>query len=163
MPRTTRALARRLDNSTTIELTIPLRMAGAGAGGGGGGDGESDGDAAQCYICANDFCAADDCCRTMTHLGCCTQAVCCGCLSKVVKRCRCTDECEAVIALCPFCREVSPVVVLDVHLGHAAVCKLCEACDAKSPAVHDSPEPEPRNEGIHLGAGAELGHTITEL
>jgi hypothetical protein len=138
MLRTTRARARRLDNSR-IELTIPLRM-------GSGGDGGDSDDAAECYICANDFCVDDDCCRAMTHLACCTQAVCCGCLAKMVKRCRCSEECEAVISLCPFCREVSPVSVLDVHLGHAAACKLCVAGDSKS--MHNSPESEPREDGV---------------
>lgn len=118
-------------------------------GGGGGGDDDEPGD---CYICANEFCADDDCARSMTHLACCTQAVCCGCLAKMIKRCRCAEECEAVIALCPFCREVSPVSVLDVHLGHAKVCKSCAAGDSKSPVVHEQPEGQPPDDGVQLDA-----------
>lgn len=137
MLRTARARARTLDNSTTIELTIPLHSSSADSCGG------------TCYICANDFCDDDVCCRSLTHLKCCTQAVCCGCLGKMIKRCKCEDECEAVIALCPFCREVSPVDVLDVFLGHVPACKVCVTADddvAKSPPVHEQPEPEPQDD-----------------
>lgn len=116
MPRaTTRARGAR------IELTIPIRMASAVAT-----------DAGQdCYLCRNEFCDEDVCSRGLTHLQCCTQTMCCGCLAKLVKRCRCVEDCEAVIAMCPFCREVSPVTVLDVFLGHAGACKGCAAEDLK--------------------------------
>lgn len=132
MPRTTRARARTLDNSR-IELTIPLRMTGRTAGGA----------VDQCYICANDFCGDDVCCRSLTHLECCTQTMCCACLARMIKRCKCADDCEAVIALCPFCREVSPVTVLDVFLGRAAVCKSCVENDEEEETDTDTEADEP--------------------
>lgn len=134
MPRTTRARARTLDNSR-IELTIPLRMSGRASGGGGGA-------VDACYICANDFCGDDVCCRSLTHLECCTQTMCCACLARMIKRCKCSDDCEAVIALCPFCREVSPVTVLDVFLGRAAVCKPCLENDEQEDTEDDSDDDE---------------------
>ncbi len=97
----------------------------------------------QCYICANDFCGEDACGRSLTHLKCCTQTMCCGFLAKLVKRCRCSDDCDAAIALCPFCREVSPVTVLDLFLGHVAPCRACGAVESKSPSVDEQPEAEP--------------------
>ena len=83
---------------------------------------------------ANAVCAADECCRTLTHLGCCTQTICCGCLLKSSKRCGCKEDCDAVISLCPFCREVSPVEALDVFLGGKPPCAACLKADEKAQA-----------------------------
>lgn len=109
-------------------------------------DDEDDADDTACYICANSFCDDEDCQRAMTHLGCCTQAICCGCLLKSSKRCTCKDECDAVISLCPFCREVSAVEALDLFLGQKPACKACLRADARAaptPAAEPPPAPEP--------------------
>ena len=108
--------------SAVIELSIPMRIV--------RGNRESDAadeeeDAVTCYICANAFCSAEECCRAMTHLGCCTQSICCGCLLKSSKRCTCKEDCDAVISLCPFCREVSSVDALDIFLGGKTPCAAC--------------------------------------
>lgn len=108
-----------------IELSIPMRL----MRGRGGDDDEADPDDETCYICANSFCAEEECGRALTHLGCCTQAICCGCLLKSSKRCMCKDDCDAVISLCPFCREVSPVEALDIFLGGKAACAACAKTD----------------------------------
>lgn len=122
--------------ATVIEVSIPLRTL------------QSEGDDADeaCYICANAFCASDACRRSLTHLACCTQAICCGCLSKTCKRCGCKDDCDAVIALCPFCREVSPVEVLDVFLGAKDPCAECSKRDA-APLLDAPPHAPPPDDG----------------
>ena len=82
-----------------------------------------------CCICRNTACVAAtdaDCCLAMATLGCCNQAVCCRCLTKMLLRCTCTDECTAVITYCAFCRQISPVCALDIFRG--ACCKECPAC-----------------------------------
>jgi len=109
---------------SVIELSIPMRLVRGTAA-----DAAVDADDATCYICANAFCGAEECCRSLTHLACCTQSICCGCLLKSSKRCGCKDDCDAVISLCPFCREVSPVEALDVFLGQKAACKACVTLD----------------------------------
>lgn len=101
------------------------------------GEAEDSGDEVVCYICANSFCGAEECQRTQTHLGCCTQAICCACLLKSSKRCTCKDDCDAVISLCPFCREVSSVEALDIFLGSKPPCASCRKGDDPAP----SPQP----------------------
>ena len=117
-------------SSAVIELSIPMRL----MRGGEGGAAEEEDDAV-CYICAHEVCAAEECGRTITHLGCCTQAICCACLLKSSKRCGCKEDCDAVISLCPFCREVSPVEALDVFLGTKPPCAACAKADAKAAAA----------------------------
>lgn len=110
--------------------------------GGGAAEHDEPADDETCYICANSFCAPEECSRTQTHLACCTQAICCGCLLKSSKRCGCKEDCDAVISLCPFCREVSPVEALDVFLGSRPTCKRCK--DSDEPASGGgSPQPSP--------------------
>ncbi len=106
------------------------------------GDADADG---ACYICAHSFCEEDDCCRSMTHLACCTQTICCGCLLKSCYRCVCREDCEAVVSFCPFCRSNRPVEALDMFLGGTRPCSACskvenESTSAESgrPAVGDS-------------------------
>lgn len=137
MPYRTRS--RTTENATVIELSIPMRLM-RGSTGGGESHGESDDDVS-CYICANSFCATESCGRALTHLACCTQAICCACLVRSSKRCLCKEDCDAVIALCPFCREVSPVEVLDVFMGYKAPCKACAKSDP--PPVAPAPVPPP--------------------
>lgn len=124
-------------NAAVIELSIPMRL----VRGGGDADAAADaGDDETCYICANSFCGEEACARALTHLACCTQAICCGCLLKSSKRCLCKDDCDAVISLCPFCREVSPVEALDIFLGGKAACAACAKGDAapgERPASED--------------------------
>ena len=133
--------------ATVIELSIPMRRRHLVSS---DSDDDSDDDDLTCYICANSFCDSEVCCRALTHLGCCTQAICCGCLLKSCKRCGCKDECDAVISLCPFCREVSPVDALDVFLGTKPPCAECKAGD--EPAVASSPVASP---APTIGAAAE--------
>ena len=91
-------------SSAVIEVSIPLSLARRGE--------DSDDDDEACVICAQDFCAQDACVHCMTYLKCCSQAICCGCAVTVSKKCTCEDECEAVIAICPFCREMAPLKAL---------------------------------------------------
>lgn len=116
--------ARGVAGATVIEVSIPVRALRDAE------DGQEDEDMA-CYICANSFCEEDECSRSLTHLACCTQSICCGCLVKSCKRCGCKEDCDAVISLCPFCREVSPVDALDMFLGAKAPCKACVKSDSE--------------------------------
>lgn len=83
-----------------------------------------------CYICAQTFCVEARCRQAMTHLKCCTQPVCCACVVKMAKQCTCADECDAVIAYCPYCRMISPVMAIDVFLGACtSPCRTCKTRD----------------------------------
>ena len=109
----------RNSGAAVIEVSIPLNLSRTSDA----PDAESEDDA--CFICAHAYCASDACARSMTQLKCCGQALCCSCAVKVCKRCTCSDECEAVITVCPFCREIAPLGTLEVYLGTRAVCKPC--------------------------------------
>ena len=114
-------------NRRTVELefTIPFSDS----------SGESDEAEMTCYICANRFCGSGACSRASTTLKCCTQPICCACVAKTAKRCGCTEDCDQIIAHCPFCRDISPLTAKDVFLGlKAAACKACLRTDAV-PAV----------------------------
>lgn len=136
-----RGAGSRSGGDNVIELSIPMRLvrgssAAAAAGSDSDDSDDSDPGDGTCYICANSFCSDDECCRSLTHLGCCTQSICCGCLLKSSKRCCCKDDCDAVISLCPFCREVSPVETLDIFLGHKQQpCTSCVKADKRSAAA----------------------------
>lgn len=122
-------------NAAVIEVSFPLNIT----------RGSDDDEEDACVICAHAFCVTDACCTSVTHLRCCTQALCCGCAVKVAKRCKCSDECEAVITICPFCREIGPVNALDVFLGTRVPCKACAAASV----VNDTPaEDEPGTPAI---------------
>lgn len=128
--------------SGVIELSIPMRLVRNSATAAASSDDEDSGDLT-CYICANTFCDDDECCRSMTHLECCTQSICCGCLLKQTFRCGCKEDCDAVVSLCPFCREVSPVERLDVFLGTKSPCADCVRGDNQTPAPqHQQPPRE---------------------
>jgi hypothetical protein len=111
---------------TTIAFTINT----VGVSRGDAGDAEvDDAEVETCCICRNTYCCSeddDDCCLAVTTLGCCTQTVCCRCLTKMLLRCTCTDECTAVVAYCAFCRRISPASALDIYRG--ACLKECSAC-----------------------------------
>ena len=110
-----------------------------------------------CYICANSFCPSDCCGRTLTHLGCCTQAICCACLLKGCKRCTCKEECDAVISLCPFCREIAPVDALDMFLGGKPPCKECLSEDSASGESAGAGESVVNAEASVVNAEASVG------
>ena len=119
-------------NRRTVELefTIPFS------------DGSEDSDDAEmtCYICANGFCGSGACSRTSTSLKCCTQPICCACVAKTAKRCGCADDCEQIVAHCPFCRDISPLTSKDVFLGlKAIVCKGCVRADSVPTATRAVP------------------------
>lgn len=108
-PSTARNRVRVAGDAAIIEVSIPVRDI-----------------TSTCHICATSFCDEDVCCRARMHLGCCTQTLCCKCLVKLCKRCHCTSECAAVVAFCPYCREVSGVSVLDVFRGASEECSSCK-------------------------------------
>lgn len=145
-----RARARGARAAQVISLTIPFatRSAAAVAGvvhrdDGSHHDDDDGGDDVQCYICKSEFCDLGECPRSQTNLECCTQPICVGCLTKMAKRCTCAEDCDAVIAFCPFCREICPVGVSDIFLGACTkVCRRCGIQDAKAAAA-EPPAPEP--------------------
>ena len=128
--------------AVTLEFSIPMAQLGGSAsrGGGAGDDDDDDDDDDQpCSICASTFCARDECCRTMTHLECCTQPLCAGCVSRMARACTCCDECDKVVVICPYCREISGVGCRDVFLGACKKpCKTCVASDAAAAPAADA-------------------------
>jgi hypothetical protein len=88
-----------------------------------------------CHICADALCPLKECCRTGVHLACCTQRICAQCLLKMCKRCRCDAQCTAVIAFCPYCRDISPVAALDLFRAtqRAQGCRNCRQDDDHNP------------------------------
>ena len=113
----------RNQGAAVIEVSIPLSLSNRIS--------EEDDDA--CFICANTFCTQDLCARSITHLRCCSQVMCCGCALKIARRCRCTDECDAVVAFCPFCREIVPQGALEMFLGSRPACKECAKAGETTP------------------------------
>lgn len=132
----------RSHGAAVIEVSIPLSVTR-------GGDAESDDDDS-CFICAHSFCHAETCLRSATHLRCCSQAICCGCITRLAKRCKCQEECEAVIAFCPFCREMAPLGAIDVFLGTRDTCKVCEALTARAAATPPPTENTPPTTPLQL-------------
>lgn len=138
-----RARARGGTEAVTLEFSIPMAQLGAGQSRAGDDDDDDD----VCSICASTFCAREECCRTMTHLECCTQPLCAGCVSRMARACTCCDECDKVVVICPYCREISGVGCRDVFLGACKKpCKSCVASDADA-------QPDAAGAG---GAGAHL-------
>lgn len=78
----------------------------------------------ECGICYSQ-CCSKECCRYETQTTCCDQTVCSECLTKLCIRCRCTESCEQIICICPFCRDMS--IVSSVSLFNARL-KLCTVC-----------------------------------
>ena len=120
--------------AVTLEFSIPMAQLGAG-GRAAASRGDDDDDT--CSICASTFCAMEECCRTMTHLACCTQPLCVGCVSRMARACTCCDECDKVVVICPYCREISGVECRDVFLG--ACKKPCKGCVAGDEAAAPPP------------------------
>ena len=96
-----------------IEVSIPMRYF------------QSEPSEAECSICTHAFCASEKCSLTSTRLTCCDQTICCGCFVKVLRRCRCTDECRAVVGTCPFCREMCRADAACVLTGRFSHCRHC--------------------------------------
>lgn len=137
--------------SGVIELSIPMRLVRNSAGAAAASSDDDDSGDLTCYICANTFCDEDECNRSMTHLECCTQSICCGCLLKQTFRCGCKEDCDAVVSLCPFCREVSPVERLDVFLGTKSPCADCVRGDnAPAPATTTTTRTQPVIEDMEI-------------
>jgi hypothetical protein len=136
-PRNERKRMPSVARQRSVTLSIPMRIVETAAESRDGSDDEE-----ACYICTNEFCDDDDCCRSLTHLACCTQTICCACLLKSAKQCKCKDDCDAVISLCPFCREVSAVDALDIFLATKPPCKDCRLQDEKTATVATPPTPD---------------------
>lgn len=103
------------DSTTTaiIEVTIPMHCL------------DSDDDLEECGICYT-MCCSKECSMYEQQTACCDQTICSGCLVKMCIRCRCTSNCEQIICICPFCRDMT--VVTSVALFHARkdVCADCK-------------------------------------
>lgn len=106
----------RSHGAAIIEVSIPLSLSRRS---------DDADDNASCFICAHPFCAEDVCHHSATQLQCCSQPLCCGCAIKVARRCKCTEECEAVIAICPFCRDIVPLAALEIFQATQDRCKQC--------------------------------------
>lgn len=81
-----------------------------------------------CPICYQKSCLAEQCKGSLVSTSCCRQTICCECVAKDAMRCKCSSECEQVIAICPFCRQVCPISAICIFLA-SRKCKnrLCRA------------------------------------
>ena len=152
------------DAGTVIELSIPLQYAvstSEAAAAATAQTATAPPDEA-CYICAENFCNNADCCRSLTHLTCCTQPICCGCMVKTAKRCTCREDCDQVIAYCPFCRMISPCDALDLFRG--ACLKPCRECaDSSDAAAAPAAANPPPALSTALSAAASTDSSMEDL
>lgn len=121
----TRARVIRGDRSDSLQIVIPMMPTFTDL---------------DCHICSMPFCSScsDSCLRSVTTMACCDQPVCAECLAKVSKRCTCQDDCDKIIAYCPYCREISPVTAADLFAGLRGKC--CKACDKPKLKSESSPD-----------------------
>lgn len=119
-------------NAAIIEVSIPVRLSHDA------GDLDDDD---PCFICAHAYCTNDACKHTVTRLRCCSKVVCCGCISKLAMRCTCDDECEKIIAMCPFCRAIARLEALEIFLASRPVCKECTVDDGPARGNGELPAP----------------------
>ena len=133
-------MPRQRNVTAVLEFPLPSRISRSL------GIGDDDDEAEEtCFICAVPFCGRGTCPHTATQMPCCSQGLCCGCAVKVLKRCKCADDCDAVVAFCPFCREVMAVGALDIFLGTRTVCKECRSMPCPAP-----PAPTPAQDALDL-------------
>jgi len=100
-------------NEAIIEVSIPMQYL----------DDSRDDD--ECPICTHSICNDNTCRQSSTKLTCCDQYMCCGCFAKITRRCRCTEDCDAIIGVCPFCRDMCRADVLSLYLARQPQCQGC--------------------------------------
>lgn len=88
---------------------------------------DEDEDALECSICAYPLCDSDQCSKKRTILSCCDQYMCCGCFAKLLQKCKCSPECEAVIGTCPYCREMCRADAAALFSARYQPCRQCRA------------------------------------
>lgn len=104
-----------MTNEAIIEVSIPMHYF------------DSPGSEKECAICTHAMCADEKCSLTPTALSCCEQHICCGCFVKLLRRCRCTEDCKAVVGTCPFCRDMCRADCVSIFMGRHAHCRKCRA------------------------------------
>ena len=125
----------------TARVIVVTRRAQTGGGPGGGQEAEAgsydEDEEHMCFICRDAFCAGhpEQCCRVEAHLECCGKTMCTGCLLRQAARCPCDPDCERIIIVCPFCKQVCPLSVMDTFLGHQPVCHRCTGRAASAAIV----------------------------
>lgn len=138
MPQSTaRNRVRVSGDAAIIEVSIPMRDA-----------------CSTCHICANEFCDEETCCRTGIHLRCCTQTLCCKCMIRMCKKCRCTQTCDVVVAFCPYCRESVGVPVLDIFRGAIDECATCRHKNEGAADDEEEAEDQEMEERSSVGSSA---------
>ena len=82
----------------------------------------------ECVICMHLTCNTKECGRAPTQTSCCSQVLCCACFVKLMRRCKCTSGCRAIVGTCPFCRDMMRAEnPLQVFLATIPVCRKCVA------------------------------------
>lgn len=102
-------------SEAVIEVSIPMRYF------------EYGNDIAECTICARPMCPNNRCCLAPTATSCCDQPMCCECFVKILKACKCTTECQEVVGICPFCRDMCRATVANVFKARHTPCSACRA------------------------------------
>lgn len=90
----------------------------------------------ECGICYSQTCI-NECSRYEQHTTCCSQSVCSECLAKICIRCRCTETCEQIICICPFCRDMSHVSSVALFNARRTVCSSCKQQQKEQEQQHD--------------------------
>lgn len=78
---------------------------------------QDEGDIDRCPICCKKACLAEQCKASIVTTMCCNQAICCECVMVNAMRCKCCCDCQQVIVICPFCRQVTPLSAVALFLA----------------------------------------------
>ena len=94
----------------------------------------------ECAICMHHACTTRECSRSPTKTSCCSQTLCCGCLVKLMRRCKCTATCRESVGICPFCRDTMRTeTTLQVFMSTIPVCPKCQR--RSTPLTTPTPTP----------------------
>lgn len=114
-----------MSDTAIIEVSIPMHYLN-----------EDEEEMEQCGICYQPMCHKE-CSRYGTHMSCCDQSICSYCISKTAMRCKCTQSCEQIISICPFCRDMCSIKSLVMYHAQKQLCSACKQVEKISPDTTD--------------------------
>ena len=100
----------------------------------------------ECGVCFYNWCEDDMCGKSIVQTSCCFQGLCASCVTKMSMRCKCTDDCDQVVFICPYCKTLSRADSRSIFLGHKKPCKKCrdnvstEIAAPVEPSEQEEPE-----------------------
>lgn len=84
----------------------------------------------ECGVCMYAWCEDDSCGKSIVQTSCCFQGMCASCVVKMSMRCKCTDDCDQVVFICPYCKTLSRADSRTIFLGYKRTCKKCRDSSA---------------------------------